>query len=212
MKCISLLALLLLLTCGASVAQSQAQTQQDSPQQQYTFAEYKTFMSAQQETDPAKLVMLLDDFEAHYPESVLLVYAYPLFLRAHMQLQDFSKVIEYADKLADLGNKVELSVRLSALQDAAIAYNNMKSSDPNLAKRARERALTALRLLPEMKKPDVLNRDVFEAQKRKAAIYFQATAGAASIAMKDYPAAAEFFNAIIALDSVPQANGAQCNF
>jgi len=211
MKCISLSALLLCMCC-TSVAQSQTLPQQNSQQQQYTFAEYNAFMAAQQETDPAKLVMLLVDFEAHYPESVLLVYAYPLFLRAHMELQDCSKVIEYADKLADLGNKVGLSVQLSALQDAAIAYNNLKSSDPNLAKRARERAFTALRLLPELKKPEVLNRDVFEAQKTKAAIYFQATAGAASIAMKDYPAAAESFNAIIALDSVPEAIGAPCNF
>jgi tetratricopeptide (TPR) repeat protein len=187
-------------------------TQQNSQQQTYTIAEYNAFMAAQQETDPAKLVMLLDDFVARYPESVLLVHAYPLFLRAHMQLQDFSKVIEYADKVADLGNKVELSAQLLALQDAAIAYNNLKSSDPNLATRARERALTALRLLPDMKKPEVSNREVFEAQKRKMAIYFQATAGAASIAMKNYPAAAESFNAIIALDSVPQAIGAQCNF
>jgi hypothetical protein len=212
MKCISLSALLMFFMCLTPVAQSLPLPQDNSAQQHYTVEEYNSFVAAQQETDPAKQVMLLDDFESRYPKSVLLVYVYPMSRRAHLQLQDFSKVIEYADKLAALGDGVDISAQSLALQDAAIAYNNMKSSDPNLAIRARERALRGLKLLSEMKKPDTLNAEVFEALKRKTEIYFQATAGAAAIAMKKYPAATESFNAVIALDSVPQTNGARCNF
>jgi len=210
MKSISLSALLLLLMCGTSVAQTQSQD--NSPRQQYTLAEYNAFVAADKETDPAKLVMLLDDFVSHYPKSVLLSYVYPLYVRGYMQLRDFSKVIEYADKLVALGDKVDVSTRYLALYTAANAYNNMKSNDPKLATGARERALTGLKVLLDLKKPDRLDVQVFEALKRKQAIYFQATAGAAAMAMKDYPAATESFNAVIALDSVPEIFEARCNF
>jgi tetratricopeptide (TPR) repeat protein len=167
---------------------------------------------ADKEPDPAKLVMLLDDFVPHYPKSVLLSYVYRLYVQGYMQLKDFSKVIEYTDKLAVLGDKVDVSTQYLALYTAANAYNNMKSTDPKLATGARERALTGIKALSDLKKPDRLDGQVFEALKRKAAIYFQATAGAAAMAMRDYPAATELFNAVIALDSVPQIFEARCNF
>lgn len=210
MKKISLPVLLLLLLCGTSVAQTQSQD--NSLRQQYTPAEYNAFVAANKETDPARLVMLLDEFVSHYPKSVLLSNVYPLYVRGYMQLKDFSKVIEYADKLDGMGDKVDVSARYLALYTAANAYNNMKSNDPKLATEARERALTGLKVLSDLKKPDRLDGQVFEALKRKAAIYFQATAGAAAMAMKDYPAAAESFNAVLALDSVPQILEARCNF
>ena len=210
MKNISLSVLLLLLLCGTSVAQTQSQD--SSLRQQYTPAEYNAFVAADKETDPARLVMLLDEFVSHYPKSVLLSNVYPLYVRGYMQLKDFSKVIEYADKLDELGDKVDVSARYLALYTAANAYNNMKSNDPKLATGARERALTGIKVLSDLKKPDRLDGQVFEALKRKAAIYFQATAGAAAMAMKDYPAAAESFNAVLALDSVPQIFEARCNF
>jgi tetratricopeptide (TPR) repeat protein len=212
MKSISLSALLLLFMRGTSVAQTQTQSQDNSLRRQYTPAEYNAFVAADQETDPAKQVMLLDDFVSHYPKSALLSYVYPLYVRGYMQLRDFSKVIGYADKLAELGDKVDVSTRYLALYTAANAYNNMKSNDPKLATGARERALTGLKVLLDLKKPDILDVQVFEALKRKQAIYFQATAGAAAMAMKDYPAATESFNAVIALDSVPQIFEARCNF
>jgi hypothetical protein len=212
MKYVSLLALLFLIMCGTSIAQSQTQAQADSVRQDYTSAEYDAFQAAQMERDPVKVVKLLDDFVSHYPKSILLRYVYPLYLQEYLQLKDYSKVIEYADELAGLGDKVDFKGRLLALQDAAIAYNNLNSSDPQLATRARERALMALELVSDFKNPGPANEQVFEANKRRAAIYFQATAGAAAIAMRNYPAAVESFNAIIALDSVPTPIGAQCNF
>ena len=94
--------------------------------------------------------------------------------------------------------------RLDAKSYALFRYNKLNSDDPELAAKAQKRALAGTNLLSSLKRPDTLDANEFEATKRRAAIYFNATAGRAAIAMKDYPAATGAFKAVIAvIDSVP---------
>jgi len=129
------------------------------------------------EKDPEKQIRMLDDFAAKHPNPSLLVYIYPLYYQAYGRLQNYQMVIEYAEKLLALGDKADPGIRYGALYARSVAYNNLNSLDPALAAKARERALEGAKLVAVFKKPQNLDDDVFEAQKRRAAIYFQATAG-----------------------------------
>lgn len=202
MKRTSTTGLLLLLMCGPSAAQTQTLPQGKSLPQTYTTAEYNAYQAAAAERDPARLVILVDDFVSRYPESSLLVYVYPLCSAGYGQLKNYPKVFECADKLVQLGDKADVAARCAALYTAATAYNNMDSSDSVLAARARKMALTGVELLRSLRRPDLLDERGFEAEKRRTAIYLQATAGRAAIEMKDYPGATNAFRAVIALDAV----------
>src|SRR5260370_29195929 len=106
-------------------------------------------------------------------------------------------VIEYAEKLLALGDKADPGIRYGALYARSVAYNNLNSLDPALAAKARERALEGAKLVAVFKKPQNLDDDVFEAQKRRAAIYFQATAAGARLACRrDLGASVSFLTAL----------------
>lgn len=203
MKRTSTTGLLLLLMCGSSAAQTQTPSQNKSVPQTYTTAEYNAYQAAAAEKDPARLVILVDDFLSRYPESPLLVYVYPLCSAGYGQLKNYPKVFECADKLVvQLGDKADVAARYAALYTAATAYNKMDSSDSVLAARARKMALTGVELLRSLRRPDLLDERGFEEEKKRAAIYLQATAGRAAIEMKDYRGATNAFRAVIALDAV----------
>jgi tetratricopeptide (TPR) repeat protein len=93
-----------------SVAGAKAQAQaagQDAAKPQYTMAEYNAYTAAQATKDPTQQIKQLDDFVSKYPNSALLIYVYPLYYNAYSQLKNYAKVIEYADKLLALGDKIE---------------------------------------------------------------------------------------------------------
>src|ERR1700736_1525492 len=117
----------LCLTVG-SVASVKAQApagQDAGAKPQYTMAEYNAYTAAQSTKDPAQQIKQLDDFVAKYPNSALLIYVYPLYYNAYSQLKSYPKVIEYADKLLTLGDKVEPPIRYQAYYARAFAYSNL---------------------------------------------------------------------------------------
>src|ERR1700676_2031175 len=91
---------------------------------QYTMAEYNAYTAAQSTKDPAQQIKQLDDFVSKYPNSALLIYVYPLYYNAYSQVKNFPKVIEYADKLLALGDKIDAPTRYSAYFARAFAYTN----------------------------------------------------------------------------------------
>ena len=108
----------------------------------YTQAEYNAEQACAAEKVPAAVIKCADDFISKYPNSDLLVYIYPLYYRAYTQLKNPQKVIEYADKLVALGDKVEPGIRYEALYARALSYAglNVKDTDPaakDLATKAR---------------------------------------------------------------------------
>src|ERR1700731_5421799 len=113
---LAIIAALCLAIGGASNARAQAPAGQDAAagQQKYTMAEYNSYQACAAEKNPTQQIKCLDDFVAKYPNSALLVYIYPLYYNAYSQLKNWQKVIEYADKLLALGEKVEPPIRYQA--------------------------------------------------------------------------------------------------
>ena len=178
---------------------------QAGAKQPYTMAEYNAYQAAAAEKNPADQVKLLDDFVSKYPNSALLIYAYPLYYQAYGQLKNYQKVIEYADKVVALGDKVEAGVRYQALYAHAFAYNALSTSqpawaaDPANAKAAQDAAAAGLKALDALKKPDSMTEDAFDAQKKQIQVYFNGTAAQAAMSQKDNASAIQFYKAVLAL-------------
>jgi tetratricopeptide (TPR) repeat protein len=184
-----------------TMAAAPAAAGQDAAKPQYTMAEYNAFTAAQSIKDPAGQIKALDDFVAKYPNSALLVYVYPLYYNAYSQLKNYNKVMEYADKLLALGDKVEAPVRYQAYYARAFAYSNLNppNSDPDQAKKARQAAQDGLKTLNDLKKPDNMTQDQFDAQKKQPAILFNYTAANAATTLKDYASSIASYKEVLKL-------------
>jgi tetratricopeptide (TPR) repeat protein len=199
---LAMLAALCLLVGSVATARSQAPAGQDAgAKPQYTMAEYNAYTAAQSTKDPTQQIKQLDDFVSKYPNSALLIYVYPLYYNAYSQLKNYPKVIEYADKLLALGDKIEAPVKYQAYYARAFAYSNINPPppDPDMAKKARQGAIDGLATLNGLKKPDAMSQDDFEKQKKAPAILFNYTAASSSMTLKDYAAAIESYKAVLAL-------------
>src|SRR3984957_11870275 len=180
---LALVAAVCLLVGNVTIAMPQAAAGaaaggQDAAKPQYTMAEYNAYTAAQATKDPTAQVKALDDFVAKYPSSALLVYIYPLYYNAYSQLKNWPKVIEYADKLLALGDKVEPPIRYQAYYARAFAYSNMPPNSPEAqaqAPKACEAAKAGLKTLNELKKPKNMSEDAFNKQKQHPATLFNYT-------------------------------------
>jgi len=88
-------------------------------------------------------------------------------------------VIEYADKLLALGDKIDPPVRYQAYYARAYAYTNLnpQPTDPDMAKKAARRR-SMVETLNELKKPDNMSQDDFSKAMKGPAILFNYTAAA----------------------------------
>src|SRR5271154_1676523 len=129
------LAALSLALFGARLADAQAPAAAGAAPQaapKYTMAEYNAYQAAAAEKNPASQIKLLDDFVSKYPSSALLVYVYPLYYQAYGAQKNYQRMIEYADKTAALGDKLDANAKYGALSAHAAAYNALLS-DPATA-------------------------------------------------------------------------------
>jgi tetratricopeptide (TPR) repeat protein len=196
------LAALCLMVGSVASGKAQAPAGQDAgAKPQYTMAEYNAYTAAQSTKDPTQQIKQLDDFVSKYPNSALLIYVYPLYYNAYSQLKNYPKVIEYADKLLALGDKIEPPVKYQAYYARAFAYSNQNPAptDPDTAKKARQAASDGLATLNALKKPDNMSQEDFDKQKKAPAILFNYTAANSSMTLKDYAAAIEFYKAVLVL-------------
>jgi tetratricopeptide (TPR) repeat protein len=182
-------------------AQAAAQGQDAGAKPQYTMAEYNAYTAAQSTKDPTQQIKALDDFVAKYPNSALLIYVYPLYYQAYSQQKNWQKVIEYADKLLALGDKVEAPSRYQAYYARAFAFSNLNPppTDSAMATKARQTAQDGLKTLNDLKKPDNMSQDDFDKQKKQPGILFNYTAANAAMTLKDYGGAIESYKAVLAL-------------
>jgi tetratricopeptide (TPR) repeat protein len=198
---LAFIAALCLAISGASNALAQAPAGQDAAagQQKYTMAEYNAYQACAAEKNPQAQIKCLDDFVAKYPNSALLVYIYPLYYNAYSQLKNWPKVIEYADKLLAMADKVDPPIRYQAYYARAFAYSNMPPG-PDVqaqAPKACEAAKAGLKTLNELKKPDGMSDQDFEKQKQQPAILFNYTLAQCSMAQKDYQTAIDSYKAVL---------------
>jgi len=204
MKGIAYVAFFLVSLSAAFLAQAQIAAQTKSAQRTYTAAEYEAYQTAEAEQDANKRVRLIDDFISQHPKSALLIYVYPLCYQTHSLLKNYPRVMDCADELVQLGEHATVEARYMALYAATNAYNKLNSDNPELAAKARTRALAGAKLLSSLKRPETLGANEFDAEKRRATIYFEGTAGRADMMMKDYPGATNALKAIVAeIDSIP---------
>jgi tetratricopeptide (TPR) repeat protein len=199
---LAIIAALCLAISGASIALAQAPAGQDAGagQQKYTMAEYNSYQACAAEKNPQAQIKCLDDFVAKYPNSALLIYIYPLYYNAYSQLKNWSKVMEYADKLLALGDKVEPPIRYQAYYARAFAYSNMPPNSPDVqaqAPKACEAAKAGLKTLNELKKPDNMSEEDFNKQKQQPAILFNYTLAQCSMIQKDYQTAIDSYKAVL---------------
>ena len=195
----ALLTALGLILGSASVARAQAAAQDaGAGKQAYTVPEYNAYQACAGDKNPASQVKCLDDFVSKYSNSALLVYVYPLYFQAYGALKNFPKVIENADKLVALGDKVEAPVRYQAYYARAFAYTNLNPSDKDQAIKAREAALNGLKTLSALKKPDNMSDEDWNKQKQQPTTLFNYTAAVAAMTMKDCASAVESYKAVLA--------------
>jgi len=192
----------------AQATQAPAGQEAAGAKPQYTMPEYTAYQTAAADKNPASQIKALDDFVTKYPNSALLIYVYPLYYQAYSQLKNYPKVIEYADKVVALGEKVDAGARYQALYARAFAYNAMiadpasktAATDAALAKSALDAAVAGLKALDEVKKPESMSDDAFATQKKQIQIYFHGTAAQAAMVLKDYNAAVQHYKAVLALN------------
>ena len=208
-KCLIMKAILLSALVWACVlarpAATQAQQAQDQAKPTYTIPEYNAFQAANAEKDPQARLKLLDDFVAKFPSSTLNPYVYQLYIKTHTDLKNYPKVIEYADKVIALGDKVDAAGKLQALQARCqvfpYAYNAKAPDATEQLNKERDAALQGGKLLADFPKPagSTMTDEQFAEQKKPVLAFFQNSAGFACLQLKDYPCAINAFKAVLAL-------------
>jgi len=188
---------------GAAAAQAPAGGQEGK--QPYTMPEYNAEQACANDKNASTQVKCLDDFVSKYPNSNLLIYAYPMYYGAYFQLKNYAKVIEYADKMVSLGDKADANAKYAALYARALAFGSMDAATQAAqAKGALEAAEVGLKLIAELKKPDNLDDAAFAEQKKQAAGYLNGTAAQAAMVGKDYPNAIKYYKAVLAGQPKPE--------
>jgi hypothetical protein len=188
---------------GAAKLWAAPQAPADQAKPGYTLAEYNQYQAADKEQNPQQKVKALDDFVKAYPNSTLMPYVYRDYYTTYMALKNFVQVIEYADRMLALGDKIDASGRLDAYYQRSLAFYQGASDKalqtPDALTKAREGALAGLKALDDLKKPDNADAAQFEKQKQGVKVLFNAVAALASTNMKDYAAAAGYYKTVLSI-------------
>jgi len=203
----ALLTLCLVLGSASSAyAQAAAAGSQDpGAKQPYTMAEYNSYKACADDKVPASQIKCFDDFVSKYPNSALLQYVYPAYYQAYGAQKNYAKVIENADKLIALGDKLDAANRsqtmLQAFNIREGAWTTLPPADQTAgAAAARDAASRALKALDDIKKPDNVSDADFAKSKQPYIIFFSNTGAQASVLLKDPAGAMKFYEPILALN------------
>jgi hypothetical protein len=180
-----------------------AQAAAPQAQPKYTKEEFDAEQAAAAEKNPQQKIQLLDAFVAKYPASDLLSYVYDEYVKAYYQLKQMNKVVQAFDKKLALPN-LDAATRLRALLGRAQTYESAYNpKDPNAKEQAtqgRDKALEGLQAVEALPKPAGATDEQFATAKKQLSVTFLDTAGLASTHLKDYAAAAEYFQKSLALE------------
>jgi hypothetical protein len=201
-----------LVVVSALVARAQAPAagaSQDAGAPKYTMAEYNAYQACAAEKVPATLLKCLDDFVSKYPNSTLLNYVYPLYYQAYGAQKNYAKMMDTADKLAGLGDKVDALTRFNAYYSHVLAYSQMiadpaqantGAKDATLAKGAEDAAAAALKTLPDVKKPDNVADDAWTKQLAQFKVFLNGVAAQAATVAKDCASSVADYKAVLAIN------------
>ena len=206
---LALAAALCLILGNGLIANGQAPaTGQDANAPKYTLAEYNAYQACAGERAPAAQIKCLDDFVSKYPNSTLLNFVYPLYTAAYGSQKNYAKVMEYADKLAALGDKAQPGERFNGYYTHAAAYGALltdpaqktAAADPAIAKAAQAAALAGLDILPQVKKPDTDTDDAWNKKVTQFKIFLNGVSAQASMTAKDCAGAVNSYKAVLGLN------------
>jgi tetratricopeptide (TPR) repeat protein len=173
--------------------------QQDQGKTSYTIPEYNAFQAARAETNAQNRIKLLDDFVTKFPSSTLMTYVDQLYVSTYTELKNYPKVIEYADKLLAMGDKLDSGSRLQVLQTRVqvfpFAFNPKAPDVHDQLVKARDAAKEGADLLEKYPRPadSKLTDAQFADQKKPGIAFFDAAAGFADLQLKDFAAAIDAF-------------------
>jgi tetratricopeptide (TPR) repeat protein len=165
----------------------------------YTIPEYNAFQAARAETNAQNRIKLLDDFVSKFPSSTLMTYVDQLYVSTYTELKNYPKVIESADKMLAMGDKLDSGTRLQVLQTRVqvfpFAFNPKAPDAHDQLVKERDAAKEGADLLAKYPKPadSKMTDDQFAEQKKPGIAFFDAAAGFADLQLKDFPAAVEAF-------------------
>lgn len=189
---------------SARPAAAQA-AQQSSQQPTYTMQEYNSFQACQAEKDPQTKLNCLDEYMTKYPNSTLIKYIGPLYVQVcgqYAQSKDYAKAIACSDRIIALGDKMDATTRLQAIQLRIQSFSasfDPKAPDANAQlTKERDAAALAIQLLPKLSKPDNVTDAQFDEQKKAIAAFFNAATGAADFQLKDYTGAVAAYKVVLA--------------
>jgi len=179
---------------AAAAAAGQQPAQGAAQQPKYSPAEYQDYTAAQSEKNAQQRATLLEAFVAKWPQSELLPYVYQLMVTTYAELRNFPKVMDSADRLLALGEKIDPWSRAQAIFQRCIAYQSaVKPGEVENAKKAIAAAETGAALVPQLQKPEQATPEQWEAAKKQLLTVFHHTAGFASMQMKDWTQAVKHF-------------------
>jgi hypothetical protein len=194
----------IVLGAGAGAGRLLAAPQDAQQKPPYTMAEYEAYKKADAEQNPQAKIKLLDDFVKQYPSSTLMPYIYRAYYLTNYAIKNFAGTLEYADKQIALGDKIDTQGRLEALVARAQAYyvasSGKEFQTPDVLTKARDAGVQGLKTLDEWKKPDAMAADQYEQTKKGYTVLFNTIAAMTSMSLKDYPAAANYYKAVLATD------------
>jgi hypothetical protein len=194
----------IVLGAGAGAGRLLAAPQDAQQKPPYTMAEYEAYKKADAEQNPQAKIKLLDDFVKQYPSSTLMPYIYRAYYLTNYAIKNFAGTLEYADKQIALGEKIDTQGRLEALVARAQAYyvasSGKEFQTPDVLTKARDAGVQGLKTLDEWKKPDAMAADQYEQTKKGYTVLFNTIAAMTSMSLKDYPAAANYYKAVLATD------------
>lgn len=176
--------------------------QQDKPS--YTPAEYNAYTACANDKNAQTRAKCLEDFMGKFPQSTLLPYAYQLAYTTYNEAKNYPKVIEYADKLLALGDKVDIASRVQASYTRALifeyAYNPRDPNSQELLNRTVQASREGHQILAQWPKPETASDEQFVQTKKGVTLQFHLTAGFAALQLKDYATAIQEFNSALALE------------
>src|SRR6266446_6035771 len=161
---------------------------QDATAPKYTMAEYNAYQACAAEKAPAALLKCLDDFVSKYPNSTLLNYVYPLYYQAYSTQKNYAKMMESADKLAALGDKVDALTRFNAYYSHVAAYSAMITDPAQANTGAKDVALAKAA------------EDAWAKQLTQFKIFLNGVAAQAATVAKDCASAVADYKAVLALN------------
>lgn len=165
-------------------------------EQSYTPEEYKDYQAAAGETVAATKIQKLDAFLEKHPKSALKPYILAEYLKAYQGMKDPGTVIASADRVLTLPD-LDANTRLQFLYPRTVNYIQAGNGVDHA--KGRTAAEEGLRIVEGLKPPEGMSADQFNNQVKGIKIVFLTAMGSASMALKDYPAAASAYQQTLAL-------------